>query len=84
MSTPFLIAKGQDEIFFDPKMANRHGLIAGATGTGNTITLQGLAENLSAIGVPVFAEDVPVGDGEAGEFETVETELFDALVDLWI
>ncbi len=58
MSTPFLIAKGQDEIFFDPKMANRHGLIAGATGTGKTITLQGLAENFSRIGVPVFMADV--------------------------
>ena len=58
MSTPFLIAKGHDEIFFDPKMANRHGLIAGATGTGKTITLQGLAENFSRIGVPVFMADV--------------------------
>ena len=58
MTAPFLIAKGQDEIFFDPKMANRHGLIAGATGTGKTITLQGLAENFSRIGVPVFMADV--------------------------
>ena len=58
MSDPFPIAKGHDEIFFDPKMANRHGLIAGATGTGKTITLQGLAENFSAIGVPVFMADV--------------------------
>ncbi len=58
MSTPFLLAKGQDELFFDPKMANRHGLIAGATGTGKTITLQGLAENFSALGVPVFMADI--------------------------
>ena len=58
MTAPFLIAKGQDEIFFDPKMGNRHGLIAGATGTGKTITLQGLAENFSRIGVPVFMADV--------------------------
>ena len=40
------------------RMANRHGLIAGATGTGKTITLQNLAEGLSAAGVPVFAADV--------------------------
>lgn len=40
------------------KMANRHGLIAGATGTGKTITLQTLAENFSRIGVPVFLADV--------------------------
>src|SRR4051794_41883281 len=40
------------------KMMNRHGLIAGATGTGKTKTLQGLAEQLSAAGVPVFAADV--------------------------
>ncbi|KQM23241.1 ATP-binding protein [Sphingomonas sp. Leaf24] len=40
------------------KRANRHGLIAGATGTGKTVTLQGLAENFSAAGVPVFVADV--------------------------
>ena len=39
-------------------LANRHGLIAGATGTGKTVTLQGLAENFSAAGVPVFLADV--------------------------
>jgi len=38
--------------------ANRHGLIAGATGTGKTVTLQGLAESFSAEGVPVFLADV--------------------------
>ena len=58
MSTPFLIAKGSVELFFDPKMANRHGLIAGATGTGKTVTLMGLAENFSSLGVPVFLADV--------------------------
>lgn len=41
-----------------PKMANRHGLIAGATGTGKTVTLQGLAESFSRLGVPVFLADV--------------------------
>jgi uncharacterized protein len=40
------------------KRANRHGLIAGATGTGKTVTLQGLAEGFSAVGVPVFVSDV--------------------------
>jgi DNA helicase HerA-like ATPase len=58
MSTPFLLAKGDSEIFFDPRMANRHGLIAGATGTGKTVTLQSLAEQFSAQGVPVFMADV--------------------------
>src|SRR5690606_34759963 len=38
--------------------ANRHGLVAGATGTGKTVTLQGLAEDFSAAGVPVFVADV--------------------------
>ena len=38
--------------------ANRHGLVAGATGTGKTVTLQGLAESFSAAGVPVFLADV--------------------------
>ncbi len=41
-----------------PRMANRHGLIAGATGTGKTVTLQGLAESFSRLGVPVFLADV--------------------------
>jgi DNA helicase HerA-like ATPase len=52
------IAKGKDEIFLLPKMANRHGLIAGATGTGKTISLRVLAEQFSSIGVPVFMADV--------------------------
>ena len=46
------------EIFILPKMANRHGLITGATGTGKTVTLQTLAETFSQMGVPVFAADV--------------------------
>ena len=41
-----------------PQMANRHGLIAGATGTGKTVTLRVIAENFSRIGVPVFMADV--------------------------
>ena len=46
------------EMFLLPKMANRHGLIAGATGTGKTITLKVLAESFSDMGVPVFLADV--------------------------
>ena len=52
------IAKGKKEIGVLPKMANRHGLIAGATGTGKTVTLRVLAEQFSGIGVPVFMADV--------------------------
>ena len=52
------IAKGTDEISLLPGMSNRHGLVAGATGTGKTVTLQVMAEALSSIGVPVFAADV--------------------------
>jgi uncharacterized protein len=55
---PFLIAKGEEEIFLLPKMANRHGLISGATGTGKTVTLRVLAEQFSAAGVPVFMADI--------------------------
>ncbi len=58
MADPILVAKGDTELFLLPKMANRHGLIAGATGTGKTVTLQVLAESLSKIGVPVFMADV--------------------------
>ncbi|MBO1436331.1 helicase HerA-like domain-containing protein [Meiothermus sp. CFH 77666] len=58
MPEPIPIAKGESEVFLYPKMANRHGLIAGATGTGKTVSLRVLAEQLSRIGVPVFMADV--------------------------
>jgi len=58
MVEPILVAESKVQIFLLPKMANRHGLIAGATGTGKTVTLQTLAENFSARGVPVFMADV--------------------------
>jgi DNA helicase HerA-like ATPase len=59
MAQPMLIAKhGDIECFVLPALCNRHGLITGATGTGKTVTLQVLAERLSALGVPVFMADV--------------------------
>ena len=59
MAEPILIARhGDTECVLLPEMANRHGLIAGATGTGKTVTLQCLAENFSRLGVPVFMADV--------------------------
>ena len=59
MADPLLIAKNSTttcELL--PSLANRHGLITGATGTGKTVTLQTMAENFSKIGVPVFMADV--------------------------
>jgi DNA helicase HerA-like ATPase len=58
MAEPLLVAKGDSELVLLPRYANRHGLIAGATGTGKTVTLQRVAEGLSRIGVPVFMADV--------------------------
>jgi uncharacterized protein len=58
MIEPILIAKAKQPIHVLPRMANRHGLIAGATGTGKTVTLQVLAEGFSRLGVPVFMADV--------------------------
>jgi len=56
---PLLIGKhGAQEVVLLPGLANRHGLITGATGTGKTVTLQLLAERFSSIGVPVFMADV--------------------------
>jgi uncharacterized protein len=52
------IAKGSGVCCLLPGMANRHGLIAGATGTGKTVTLRVIAEKFSAIGIPVFMADV--------------------------
>lgn len=54
----FIAINDSSEICLIPKMANRHGLITGATGTGKTVTLQNLAETFSQMGVPVFAADV--------------------------
>ena len=53
-----LDADTNEKVCILPNMANRHGLIAGATGTGKTITLKVLAESLSELGVPVFLSDV--------------------------
>ncbi len=58
MPEPLLIAKAAHELALLPGLANRHGLITGATGTGKTVTLQVMAEKFSAIGVPVFMADV--------------------------
>ena len=52
------IAKGSQVHSLLPYMANRHGLIAGATGTGKTVSLRVIAENFSSIGIPVFLADV--------------------------
>lgn len=54
----FIAINDSEEVCLNPKMANRHGLITGATGTGKTVTLQNLAETFSKMGVPVFAADV--------------------------
>src|SRR5215213_5534973 len=58
MQNGIFVAKGAQEHFLLPNMANRHGLIAGATGTGKTVTLKVIAEQFSRIGVPVFLADV--------------------------
>ena len=58
MIQPLPIARsGETELVLLPQLANRHGLITGATGTGKTVTLQRMAEQLSAAGVPVFLAD---------------------------
>ena len=71
MAEPLLIAKaGEAELALLPALANRHGCITGATGTGKTITLQVLAERFSSIGVPVFMADVKgdlTGIAKAGQ-----------------
>jgi len=70
MTAPLLLAKNASHtLALLPQMANRHGLITGATGTGKTVTLQTLAEAFSRIGVPVFLSDIKgdlSGLGKAG------------------
>jgi len=71
MTEPLVIAKSGDlDLALLPALANRHGCITGATGTGKTITLQVMAEQFSRIGVPVFLADVKgdlTGISKAGE-----------------
>ena len=70
MSEKIVIAKSEgNDLYILASLANRHGLITGATGTGKTVTLQKIAENFSQIGVPVFLADVKgdlTGLGEKG------------------
>ncbi len=83
MSEPLLVAKTSAvELFLLPALANRHGLIAGATGTGKTVTLQTIAQRFSAVGVPVFMADVKgdlSGIGAAGEMKPKLKERIDLL-----
>jgi uncharacterized protein len=73
MAEPMLIAQqGKTEASLLPALANRHGLITGATGTGKTVTLQKLAESFSRIGVPVFMADIKgdlTGISQPGQLE---------------
>jgi DNA helicase HerA-like ATPase len=69
-TSEIFIGKGEQDIYLLPRLANRHGLIAGATGTGKTVSLQILAEEFSRRGVPVFMADVKgdlSGISQAGE-----------------
>jgi uncharacterized protein len=58
MTSSILVGQGTRPVDLELRMANRHGLVAGATGTGKTVTLQRLAEQFSRAGVPVFLADV--------------------------
>lgn len=58
MADGLFVARGEKDLYMLPRMANRHGMISGATGTGKTVSLQVLAESFSRIGVPVFLADV--------------------------
>lgn len=72
------VGKGNAETYILPKMANRHGLISGATGTGKTITLKVMAESFSDMGVPVFLADVKgdlAGCVKAGDLSKIEKRI---------
>lgn len=85
MNIPF--SKGTNEISILSRMANRHGLIAGATGTGKTVTLRVLAEGFSRLGVPVFMADVKgdlAGLAYSGSLtESVEKRIKDLEIKGW-
>ena len=76
----FIAISEDSEITIHPKMANRHGLITGATGTGKTVTLQNLTETFSDMGVPVFVADIKgdfSGIAKAGGNKTSVTKRVD-------
>lgn len=82
MDNGILIGKGDEQVFLNPGFANRHGLIAGATGTGKTVSLQVLAEGFSKIGVPVFMADVKgdlTGLSQSGSSHPKIDERIDAI-----
>jgi DNA helicase HerA-like ATPase len=88
MGNPLLVAKSEsDSLHLLPAMANRHGLIAGATGTGKTVTLRVLAEGFSKMGVPVFMADVKgdlAGLSQTGTANEKITERLQRLaIDSW-
>ncbi|HEY5802407.1 MAG TPA: helicase HerA-like domain-containing protein [Lysobacter sp.] len=58
VTTPTSLPESRGQVYLLPKFGNRHGLVAGATGTGKTVTLMTLAEGFSRLGVPVFLADV--------------------------
>jgi uncharacterized protein len=84
MPDPMLIARhGDTDLCLLPALANRHGLITGATGTGKTVTLQVMAERFAAIGVPVFMADVKgdlTGVAQPGAMSPKLKERLDRLV----
>ncbi|AYH42238.1 helicase HerA-like domain-containing protein [Azoarcus sp. DN11] len=85
MAEPLLIAKNaQKDITLLPRLANRHGLITGATGTGKTVTLQKMAEAFSSIGVPVFMADVKGDLSGAGAAGVASEKLMQRLAALGI
>jgi hypothetical protein len=85
MVEPLLIAKNAvKDIQLLPRLANRHGLITGATGTGKTVTLQKMAEAFSGIGVPVFMADVKGDLSGAGAAGVASEKLMQRLAALGI
>ena len=69
----YLGKTGEEKVYILPKMANRHGMVCGATGTGKTVTLKVMAEAFSDAGVPVFLADVK-GDLAGMSLPGIQTE----------
>lgn len=82
--TQIKIAKNENEINLELSQANRHGLIAGATGTGKTITLKVLAEQFSKSGVPVFLSDVKGDLSSLSEVGNINEKIQERIDDLKI
>jgi len=77
METKYMIGKGENPAYINISKLNRHGFITGATGSGKTITLKVMAENLSKLGIPVFLSDIKGDVASVSQAGTIDDNIME-------